>query len=255
MRSSGVLIPTAARWLPTAALLVATAAVASSCVATPVEWEPFEYVNSGPPSPALVFTPDSRLCAAAFSALGDYHYQAGWSHSGELLVLKSADAGVSWDTPVVADARERSADVCGRSAPALFADSINGYLHVAYYGEPPGGSGVYYVHSMYPEQLAQVGAGMFEQPLALTYGTRPVRAAVASRGDTVVVAYEDPNSPRGSLGIALSTTGGHSFDHRLAASTAAAEMPDVGLRAGGLLIRWREAAAPQRWMQRSGKFR
>lgn len=195
------------------------------------------------------------VCVGGRTSLGPHHYAAGWSTGGELLAFRSDDAGASWGPPVIADARERGADVCDRPAPAVFADTLNGFLHVAYYAEPRGGSGVYYVHSMYPEQLAQVGAGMFEQPVALTYGTRAVRTTVASRGDTVVVAYEDPNSPRGGIGAAFSTTGGHSFASRLQVSSGPATSPAAELRAGALRVYWREGMEPFRWMRRDAGFR
>lgn len=229
---------------------------ALGCVTDPVEWEAPAYLAEAPlPESATTEAIPAGLCSVVSAALGDFHYRAGWSRTGELLVMKSGDRGETWDPPVVADGRERPADSCDRPAPALFADSLNGYLHVTYFAEPRGAPGVYYVHSMYPEQLAQVGAGMFEQPLPIVFGTRVARTAVASRGDTVVVAHEDPNAQRGGIGVAISRTGGHSFDHRLVASPGPAQAPRVELRTGEVRLLWQEGGEPQRWMSRRGVFR
>jgi hypothetical protein len=247
VRSSGV--------FPRIAIIAAVSG-ALGCVADPVEWEAPAYLTNTPSTASeTTEAVPAALCSVVSAALGDFHYRAGWSRAGELLVMKSGDRGETWESPVVADGREKPADVCYRPAPALFADSLNGYLHVVYFAEPRGAPGVYYVHSMYPEQLAQVGAGMFEQPLPIVFGTRVARTAVASRGDTVVVAHEDPNAQRGGIGVAISRTGGHSFDRRLVASSGPAQAPRVELRAGEVRLFWQDGGEPQRWMTRRGVFR
>ena len=171
--------------------------------------------------------------------------------------MRSADGGATWEAPVIPDSRESPEPPCRRLPPSLFADSGNGFLHVAYFSEVPGGAGVYYVHSMDAARLVQVGPGMFEQPRALTYGRRGARTSVASRGDTVVVAYEDPNSARGGLQLAVSSTAGHSFDLRvpLPGGTGAVAHPSVELAAGRVTVTWREAADTSRALRRSGSFR
>jgi hypothetical protein len=226
---------------------------APACSGPPLEWSSHEYV---PPRAGPAAVDDPRLCGGTEASLGDLVFRAGWSRdTGELLVLKSPDGGVTWEDPVVAEGRERGASVCDRPVPSLFADSVNNFLHLAYFAEPRGGAGVYYVHSMDAQHVAQTGSGMFEPPIAITYGTRPVRTSVVSRGDTVVVAYEDPNSPRGGVHVALSHTAGHSFDSRFEGSVGSASAPAAALRAGELIVEWREAVAPFRSVRRRGSFR
>lgn len=229
----------------------------AACVADPITWNAVEYllVDSAAVVPGVQ---QGQLCGAAEVRHGEELYRAGWdARSGALTVIRSGDDGSSWDPPVIPDSRESPAPPCSRLPPALFADSGNGFLHVAYFSEVPGGSGVYYVHSMDATRLAQVGPGMFEQPLALTYGRRPVRTSVASRGDTVVVAYEDPNSVRGGIQLAFSSTTGHSFDARAVVPAGAGAMgePRVELSAGQLAVTWRERTDAARLLRRRGLFR
>jgi hypothetical protein len=234
-------------------VLTAILASALACGGLAVEWGSHEYVA---PRSAAAVVDDPRLCGVSEISLGAFFFRAGWSRgTGDLLVLKSPDGGATWEEPVVADNRERGSSVCDRPLPSLFADSVNNFLHVSYFAEPRGGAGVYYVHSMDAENVAQTGSGMFEQPIAITYGTRPVRTSVASRGDTVVVAFEDPNSPRGGVHVALSHTAGHSFDRRFEGSVGSAAAPAVSLREGELTVEWQEAIEPFRSVRRRGSFR
>lgn len=228
--------------------------LAFGCAADAVSWGPAEYVQAAPAVPSAA-AEDSRLCAAAETAHGALRFRAGWSVvSGELVVMKSADGGGSWESPVVADMRERGSSTCERPRPALFVDSANTFLHLTYYARPPGAPGVYYVHSMNAERLAQMGEGMFEEPVAITFGSRPVRTTVASRGDTVVIAHEDPNSPRGGVQVALSTTAGHSFERRMSGSRSPGSAPIVELREGEVIVWWRETSEPHRWLRQRGAF-
>lgn len=196
----------------------------------------------------------SAPCGASETGIERYRYRAAWDRAAGLVVSMSPDSGVTWQAPVIADGRP-GARSCGA---ALFADSVNRYLHVAYSIEAPGRAAVYYVHSMNAARLSQHGEGMFEQPIVIVYGNRAVHAGVASRGDTVAVVYEDPNSPRGRIQLALSTTGGHSFDlvTTVPAGSANAKEPHVGLRGGSLSVTWRETGTEgDRLVRRVGRFR
>jgi hypothetical protein len=114
--------------------------------------------------------------------------------------------------PRDAQASERGAYGCARPAPSLSVDTLNGYVHVAYALTGPEGPGVFYAHQMDPRAA-------FEPPIAVLYGERLGEARVASHGDLVAVAYEDPNS-RGRViaAVAISRTAGHLFEERLMAS-------------------------------------
>lgn len=230
---------------------------AGGCSPDPIAWSAVEYLDTSFAVETVVAA-DARLCGVSEAGDGDERYRAGWdARTGALTVMRSADGGVSWGAPVVPDPRESPEPPCRRPPPSLFADSGNGFLHVAYFSEVRGGAGVYYVHSMDAARLVQVGPGMFEQPVALTYGRRAARTSVASRGDTVVVAYEDPNSARGGIQLAVSSTAGHSFDLRvpLPGGTGAVAHPSVGLTPGRVTVTWREVADTSRALRRSGSFR
>jgi hypothetical protein len=89
----------------------------------------------------------------------------------------------------------------------------------------------------------------FEIPQVIVYGDRPAHTAVASEGDRVVVAYEDPNTGgRPFVSLALSRTGGHTWDERFAASeggSMAAERPVVAVRGPRVALAWVERNAPR----------
>lgn len=254
MRSCGVPRPSS---LLRCCARLSVAILGGACTADPIAWRAAEYLEADAVR-AMRVVQKEQLCGVAEVAHGGERYRAGWdARSGALTVMRSPDGGRSWEPPVVPDSRESPEPPCNRLPPALFADSGNGFLHVAYFSEVPGGSGVYYVHSMDATRLAQVGPGMFERPLALTYGRRAVRTSVASRGDTVVVAYEDPNSARGGIHLAISSTAGHLFDSRTALPGGAGAVgePRVELSAGELSVTWREMTEAARVLRRRGSFR
>lgn len=237
--------------------ITTTALVAAACAPDPIAWGAVEYAGASFAGETAVAA-DDQLCGVTEVAYGHDRYRAGWNaRTGALTVMRSGDGGSLWEAPVVPDARESPEPACSRIPPSLFADSGNGFLHVAYFSEAPRGAGVYYVHSMDAARLVQVGPGMFEQPVALTYGRRAARTSVASRGDTVIVAYEDPNSARGGIQLAVSSTAGHSFDARvpLPGGTGPVGQPHVELAAGQITVTWREMAGAARTLRRSGSFR
>jgi hypothetical protein len=153
--------------------------------------------------------------------------------SAALRVARSIDSGKRWETAVTAEERDRSVMGCSRPAPSIAYDADSGYLHLAYYLEPPQGSGIFYEHLM---------KGMFHAPLVIVYGERPVAAAVSAAGDTVVVAYEDPNRRTPQVMLAISYTAGHLFETRVSASgdDVDARAPDVRVTGGRVTVGWYE---------------
>ena len=150
-----------------------------------------------------------------------------------LRVARSDDGGRTWRTAVTADSTDVGRAGCARPVPFIAADSLNGYVHLAYYLDAQEGAGLFFTHSM-------ERGDYFHQPVQIVYGDRPSSASVASRGDTVVVAYEDPNSRFPRVGLALSFTQGHIFEYRLPASdeTGEAHMPRVAVRGSRLAVAW-----------------
>jgi hypothetical protein len=256
--------------LRTAVLAVSLCAIVS-CVPEAVTWDPdvrrmdgaladtLRMVwDEGDPLPRFVpawrpatWPDEPGLCAAslrATPAIGGEAY-ASWftvrpDSSVLLRVARSDDAGVTWNDAVTADTTDRGRAGCGRPAPFISADALNGYVHVVYHLVAREGAGLFFTHTM------ERGA-LFHEPVPIVYGDRPSAASVASRGDTVVVAYEDPNSRFPRLGLALSRTQGHIFERRLPASdeTGEARTPRVAVRGTSIAVAWtatqRGGAAPR----------
>jgi hypothetical protein len=119
----------------------------------------------------------------------------------------------------------------------LAVDSLNGYVHVVYFLVGREGPGVFFTHSMERGE-------MFHEPVPIVYGERPSAAAVASRGDTVLVAYLDPNASVPQVWLALSRTTGHIFEEHVGVSSAnaAAASPGISLAEREVAVWWDETA-------------
>lgn len=186
--------------------------------------------------------PGSRVTALLVRGI---RWSAWWQirpdSSAALRADAQDEAGVS-RTRLVVDSVDVAQLGCARPAPAIAVDSVNGYVHVTYYMVGPEGPGVFYAHLM-PQMPTQ-----FERPLAMVYGEKPVRVAVASRGDTVAVAYEDPNSERGRIAMSMSMTGGHLFEQTarlipVSTSSQQASAPQIVRLSGKQLwVGWTEAS-------------
>lgn len=193
-----------------------------------VAWQPPSW-----PEDASACVPTRRAARAP----GEEAYASWFSvqpdSSVHLLVARSDDAGATWNPAVVADSTDVGRAGCDRPVPYIAADSLNNYVHVVYYLDAREGAGLFFTHTM------ERGA-LFHEPVPIVYGDRPSQAAVASRGDTVVVAYEDPNSRMPRLGLALSRVQGHIFEHRIQASdeTGEATLPRVALRGQRIAVAW-----------------
>ncbi len=232
----------------------------AACVPQPVRWDGEATRTVGALADSLVlvigedgttmeyraaWTPatwptEPGLCSAtlrATPALGGEAY-ASWfqvrpDSSVLLRVARSDDGGVTWNAPVTADDTDVGRVGCARPTPHIAADSLNAYVHLVYNLDAREGAGIFFTHTM------ERGA-YFHQPVPIVYGDRPSAASVTSRGDTVVVAYEDPNSRSPRLGLALSVTQGHIFEHRVPASdeTGEARTPRVALRGTRIAVAW-----------------
>lgn len=161
---------------------------------------------------------------------------------------RDGDTG-GWRGPIMVDtldqgpgdaqAGERGSVGCARSAPSVTVDDTHGYVHVAYALVGPEGPGVFYAHQMDPR-------AQFEAPKAVVYGTKIGAARIATAGDVVAVAYEDPNSgARPRIGLAVSTTSGHLFAEHLIASAdnANARDPWVAAKGRAVVVGWSDIPA------------
>ncbi len=237
--------------------------------APPVEWQAPTPIASAPDSsaryaarwtpgatPAVAVRQDtaaaadtSSLVAACpasvvrTSLVGGSAWRVWWQirtdSSAALMAARLDSAGVA-QRQLVVDSLDRALLGCARPAPSVAVDSINGYVHVSYFMVAPEGPGVFYAHLMDPRATA------FEPPMAMVYGERPARVALASRGDTVAVAYEDPNSGAGRIAMSLSLTAGHLFEQTariipVSTSSQTAAAPQIVRLGGGQLwVGWTE---------------
>lgn len=230
-----------------------------------MSWGPVTYVDAPVPQRVASVAPPplgGAGCAdVVMAARGEERYAAWWESGANgasiLMLARSPDAGAHWETPLVADARDRGGLGCRRPPPSLFADQSSEYLHVTYHISPEGSPGVYFTHSMKASALATSGEGVLHMPVAVTHGERPVRTSVAGLGDTVVVAFEDPNSSRPRVLMAFSTGAGHTFSPHVAVSPAgpAAHTPHVSLARDSIRVHWVEdGAGGRRAAARAGRL-
>lgn len=184
------------------------------------------------------------------AARGPAWFMAWWSPGANgnvrLHFSRSTNRGENWSVPVVVETRDRGTRGCNRPALALSLGEASEYLHLTYWIEPADGAGVFFTHSM-------DAGGMFHAPVAVAYGAVPARVDVASVGDTVVVAHEDPNSATPRLRVAVSRTAGHIFEQRFAVPAEGVPQSDprVALKGDRIYVGWLTAAG-QALVVRSG---
>lgn len=202
----------------------------------------YERVPRGPSDyPSLVERAPSRMACPGslrIAKAGTRNYSAWWEarrDSSVVLMTARRSASREWSTPLIADSSDHGVRGCGRPAPAIAADSASGYVHIAYFAEPSSGAGIFFAHSM------DEGA-TFHAPVPIVFGKNPSRASVASNGDRVVVAYEDPNAGQPLIGIALSKTMGHIFESRFVATSenGRAKQPVVRVTGDSIRLWWSE---------------
>jgi hypothetical protein len=191
------------------------------------------------PPVAPVGTPACSGSLASVRARGDTAFSAWWAprsdSAADLVVARSNDGGHTWRPPVVADSTDRGRTGCRRTPIAITVDSLDGYVHVVYFLVAPEGSGVFCTHSM-------EGGTMFHAPVPIVYGDRASAASIATWGDTVAVAYEDPNASVPQVWLAISRTTGHIFEQRVSVSSpsASAALRAIALRGSRIAVAWYE---------------
>src|SRR5471032_1594893 len=227
------------------ALLFFGCVALAACAPDPVKWE--AETRDGPaltvPWTPPVMPSGTPLCAGslvAARAKGDTAYAAWWAPRADstalLMVARSADGGRSWRAPETADSTDHGRTGCARQMPFIAADSTNGYVHVVYFMVAAEGPGIFFTHSM-------GGGELFHSPVPIVYGDRPTASAVACNGDTVAVAFIDPNSATPQLWLALSRTTGHIFESRIevSPSTVQASRPAVTVSGQRVSVGWLES--------------
>lgn len=235
--------------------LLALATALAACEPAPIAWD-----DAVPLSPELAAAPavgfDSldqlvaveppvvtppvapAQCTATVRTARDTNgdwYAAWWAtradSTADLVMARSADGGATWGAAIRVDTLDIARSGCRRLPPAIAAS--DGNVHVAYSMAAREGPGVFASHSM-------DRGTMFHTPVAVVYGERIGLTAIAARGNTVAVAFEDPNSTLDHIGLALSRTMAHLFQYRHTASptAASARQPDVVLGNGRIAVMW-----------------
>lgn len=147
-----------------------------------------------------------------------------------LYTASSKDHGQTWSDTAIVDTT--NADIHGCERPAAAVTTVGDDLYVAYSMMASEGTGVFFAHFM---------SSMLHSPVAVIYGERLVATAIATRGDHVAVAYEEPNGARQQVDVALSVTQGHIFERHETASREvdAAMRPLVALSDHYVAVAWR----------------
>lgn len=191
---------------------------------------------------AATLTPPAPMCAGSLrlARAGRTLFGVWWSPRPDSLArvvsAHSDDDGTTWSAVAPVDTTDRGATGCRREAPSIAADSLSGYVHVAYALLAPEGPGLFFSHSM-------DGGKTFHAPVPILYGERLGRTSVAASGDVVAVAFEDPNSGVPRVGLALSRTMGHIFEDRMlpvSDDNGAASRPLVAVLHHRLTVAWQE---------------
>lgn len=190
--------------------------------------------------PAAGICPGSLRLARSGASLFAVWWTPRPDSSAALLLSRSLDGGRHWSVAAAVDTSDRGVVGCRRIAPSLAADSATGYVHVTYGMVAPEGPGLFFAHSM-DEGVT------FHTPVAIVYGDRLGHTSVAADGDIVIVGFEDPNSMRPRVGLAISRTMGHIFEQRilpLSADVGAASAPLTAVRGRHLAVAWEQRASP-----------
>jgi hypothetical protein len=207
------------------------ALVLLACDTSSVRWEEPQAApadTAGAQRPEFQAPADDAMCpGSAASALDKGVQFSAWLHlrADSTVTVQAAHwDGAKWSAPATVDSLDAGKLGCNRPAPSI-AVSDDGSVHVAYSLKAPEGYGVFFGHSM------DRGA-TFHYPMIIVYGDRLSATAIATSGPRVAIAYEDPSGSVRRIGLALTSTQGHTFEPRESASPdeMTATHPRVAIR-------------------------
>lgn len=252
----------ARRRLPLARRFTVFAILLGACQQAPVEWRGVKTVArdgadavrlnaDGGLGPDTLLALASRVTAPGPACAGSLRlaaargtlYGVWWApraDSGALLLeARSVDGGRSWSASSPVDTTDAGVAGCRREPASIAADSASGYVHVTYALQAAEGPGLFFSHSM-------DGGVTFHSPVPILYGERLGATSVAADGDLVVVAFEDPNSSTPRIGLALSRTMGHIFEHRIlpvSEDNDRAVHPRAAARGRSVAVAWEQGGS------------
>lgn len=212
----------------------------TACENPVVAWSDISYPvkSRAVPTSGRPQVDDDKACAATIRAYGNGadSVAAWWSirNDSSSVLRFSRLAEGQWSAPIAIDTTDASSRGCNRPAPAIASDIAQGYVHIVYFLEPANGAGVFFAHSM--------DATGFHDPVSIAFGKRASEVSIASSGDRIAVAYQEPNAERGQIWLALSGTMGHIFESRVPVSSPneIAKAPVVLLDGTKLEVEWLE---------------
>lgn len=152
----------------------------------------------------------------------------------DIVVMRSADAGKTWETPVRPQADDWVFSGCPHAGPSMKLDAA-GNIHVAWWTGKPGAAGVYYAKS------TDGGKTFAAQPLATGERSTPahVQLALTPKGGVVVI-WDDGLSKLPRVLVRRSTDGGATFAGQQVVSQdgMAAGYPVLAVAGDSIAIAW-----------------
>lgn len=198
-------------------------------------WEPTRKVYGDPSCPC---------CRTAVASDADGGLYLAWrailpGDIRDVVVMKSADGGETWDEPVRPVAHDWVFPGCPHAGPALRV-SETGAVHIAWWNGKEGEAGVWYGRS------TDGGKSFQAQPLAVGKRSAPAHVQLTlAPSNRVLVAWDDGQSSLPRTLLRVSTDGGTTFgDQQLVSDPGvAASFPVLGVTGDSVVVAWSQMTA------------
>jgi hypothetical protein len=195
------------------------------------------------PNRAIYDSPTCPCCRTAVAMAADGHIYVAWraileGDVRDVVVMRSEDAGQTWQTPVRPREDGWVYPGCPHAGPSLKLDAA-GRLHIAWWTGKPGEAGVYYARS------SDGGRTFQAQPLAVAERSSPAHVQLAVHGERVHVAWDDGLSETPRVLLRSSADGGSTFAAQQVMSDegAAASFPVLAFAGDSLAVAWTQTTA------------
>lgn len=189
--------------------------------------------------------PTCPCCRTSAAVAGDGAIYVAWrailpGDVRDIVVMKSADGGQSWETPIRPREDGWVYPGCPHAGPSLRVDA-EGRVHVAWWTGKPGEAGVYYARS------DDGGATFTAQPMAVGATSRPAHVQLGVSPGGVVVAWDDGQAETPRVLIRRSADAGATFAPTQVVSDEgpAATYPVLALFGDSLGVAWSQTTAEE----------